>query len=368
MEMNNARRRADVRKPPTIRDVAARAGVSVMTVSRVMNGEGNVRLASRDAVDNAIIELKYTPNPAAQRLPSLKQIRIGLLYSNPSAAYLSKFLVGGLEQTSRGAVQLIVEKSGPNDHEANIARRLIASGIDGLILPPPLCDNQAVLAALSNSGTPAVAVAGRPADGISAVGIDDHRAAFDMTTHIAALGHERIGFIEGHPNQTVSARRLAGYRDALTAYGLHADDDLIVPGLFTYRSGLDGAERLLDLDEPPSAIFASNDDMAAAAVAVAHRRGLDVPGDLTVCGFDDTALATTIWPELTTIHQPITDMSRAAIDMLLDEVRRRRNGEAPRFRAVLLDFTMIRRQSDAAPRRRPVHRPQRERDGSDQNG
>ena len=358
MDRTSSRRRGGAGKVPTISDVAARAGVSVMTVSRVINGEDKVRPATRDAVDIAIAELNYAPNPAAQSLAGANQIRIGLLYSNPSAAYLSEFLVGCLDQASRGSVQLVVEKCEPDDHEADIARRLIASGIDGLILPPPLCDNQAVLAALADSGTPAVAVAtGRPAEGVSAVSIDDHRAAFDMTRHIASLGHERIGFIGGNANQTASARRLDGYRDALVVSGLPADDALIVPGLFTYRSGLDGAERLLDLDDPPSAIFASNDDMAAATVAVAHRRGLDVPGDLTVCGFDDTALATTIWPELTTIHQPITDMSRTAIDMLLDEVRRRRNGEAPRYRAVLLDFTMIRRQSDAAPRRRPTHRP-----------
>jgi LacI family transcriptional regulator len=123
--------------------------------------------------------------------------------------------------------------------------------------------------------------------------------------------------------------------------------------MFTYRSGLDAAEQLLDREDPPTAIFASNDDMAAAAVAIAHRRGLDVPGDLTVCGFDDTALATTIWPELTTIRQPIAEMSRAAVDLLVEEVRRRRSGEKDRHQQMLLDFTFVRRQSDAAPRRRP---------------
>jgi LacI family transcriptional regulator len=358
MDKRTSRRRVGATKAPTISDVAARAGVSVMTVSRVINGEDKVRPATRDAVDIAIAELNYAPNRAAQSLAGASQIRIGLLYSNPSAAYLSEFLVGGLDQASRGSVQLVVEKCEPDDHEADVARGLIASGIDGLILPPPLCDNLAVLAALAESDTPAVAVAtGRVAEGMSAVSIDDYRAAYEMTTHIATLGHQRIGFIAGNPNQIASARRLDGYREALAAVGLAVDEALIVPGLFTYRSGLDAAERLLDLPEPPSAIFASNDDMAAATVAVAHRRGLDVPGDLTVCGFDDTALATTIWPELTTIHQPITDMSRAAIDMLLEEVRRRRAGEAPRHRVVLLDFTMIRRQSDAAPRRRPAQRP-----------
>jgi LacI family transcriptional regulator len=130
------------------------------------------------------------------------------------------------------------------------------------------------------------------------------------------------------------------------------DEALITHGLYTYRSGLDAAEQLLDLDDPPTAIFASNDDMAAATVAVAHRRRLDVPGDLTVCGFDDTTLSTAIWPELTTIHQPIADMSRAAVELLVSTIRTARNTERSEPHRTL-DYTLIRRQSDAAPRRRP---------------
>ena len=254
-------------------------------------------------------------------------------------------------------MQLVVEKCEPDDHEGDVARRLLAGGMDGLILPPPLCDNARVLEAVAEAGRPVVAVAtGRQPDGLSTVSIDDHRAAFAMTRHIVGLGHRRIGFVAGNPNQTVSERRRAGYRDALATAGIAAEPALEVPGLFTYRSGLDAAERLLDQAEPPTAIFASNDDMAAAAVAVAHRHGLDVPGDLTVCGFDDTALATTIWPELTTIHQPIGDMSRAAVELLTDAVRRVRAGDEWEHRRLLLEFTLVRRQSDAAPRRRPAVR------------
>jgi LacI family transcriptional regulator len=339
---------------PTISDVAKRAGVSQMTVSRVINGEKNVRPPTRERVNAAIAALNYAPNPAARSLAGAEQIRVGLLYSNPSAAYLSEFLVGSLDQASRRNLQLVVEKCDPEDHAEEAAARLVAAGIDGVILPPPLCDSAPVIAALAEARTPAVAVAtGRVADTVSAVSIDDYHAAEAMTGHILSLGHQRIGFIIGNPNQDASARRLDGFRDALKAAGLPIDERLIAQGLFTYRSGLDAAEQLLDLDDPPSAIFASNDDMAAAAVAVAHRRGLDVPGDITVCGFDDTALATTIWPELTTIRQPIAEMSRAAVDLLIEEIRRRRGGEDDRHLRILLDFELIRRQSDAAPRRRP---------------
>ena len=348
-------RRPDQRRrgPPTIHDVALRAGVSSMTVSRVINGKQNVRSATRERVEAAVRELKYSPNPAASSLARDDLIRIGLLYGNPSAAYLSEFLVGGLDQCSRSNIQLIVEKCEPGADEETVAQRLVSSGVDGIILPPPLCDSRALIRTLARSATPAVAVAtGKPARSVSAVSIDDCRAALAMTRHLIALGHQRIGFIIGHPNQTASARRREGYGSALAEAGMTMDEHLIVQGYFTYRSGLDAAEQLLALEERPTAIFASNDDMAAATVAVAHNHGLDVPADLTVCGFDDTALATTIIPELTTIRQPITEMSRAAVRLLIGEIQRRRAGEPERHLHTLLDFELIRRQSDAAPRRR----------------
>lgn len=338
---------------PTISDVARHAGVSPMTVSRVINSEGSVRPGTQQLVKDAIAALNYVPNRAARSLAGAANLRIGLLYSNPSAAYLSEFLLGSLDQASRSDVQLVVEKCDIGDHEIQVVRHLIDGGIDGVILPPPLCDSAGVLAALEEAGTPTVVVAtGRPPDQMLSVTIDDFAAAEAMTRHALALGHTRIGFIGGNPNQTASVRRLEGYRAALEEAGLTIDESLIEEGLFTYRSGLDAAEHLLDGRDPPSAIFAANDDMAAATVAVAHRRGLDVPGDLTVCGFDDTTLATAIWPELTTIHQPIADMSRKAVELLVSTIRQGRTGLAG-DRHQVLDYTLVRRQSDAAPRRRP---------------
>jgi len=131
--------------------------------------------------------------------------------------------------------------------------------------------------------------------------------------------------------------------------GFEVPDELMVQGYFSYRSGLDAAEQLLDLENGPTAIFASNDAMAAGVVAVAHRRGLDVPGDLTVCGYDDIAIAVTIWPELTTINQPIIELSRAAADLLLKKIRARQAGKKEKSKHLLLDFKLIRRQSDGPP-------------------
>ncbi len=342
---------------PTISDVARHAGVSPMTVSRVINGEANVRPTTRETVNAAIAALDYVPNPAARRLAGGGQTRIGLLYSNPSTAYLSEFLVGSLDQASRSDVQLVVQKCELGEREVEVVRLMIERGIDGVLLPPPLCDSLDVLEVLRETQTPTVVVAtGRPPAHVLSVAVDDFAAARAMTEHVLALGHVRIGFVIGNPNQTASARRLEGYRAALSGAGIAPDDRLIAQGLFTYRSGLDAAEFLLDAPDPPTAIFASNDDMAAAVVAVAHRRRLDVPGDLTVCGYDDTTLATAIWPELTTIHQPIADMSRAAVELLVATIRNKRGGDANPSPHRLLDFKLIRRQSDAAPRRRPKAR------------
>jgi LacI family transcriptional regulator len=237
------------------------------------------------------------------------------------------------------------------DVEAEVARDLIANGIDGIILPPlwtaaPGPHRQELHA--RGGGRE------RTSDKrLCAIGIDDYRAAYEMTRHIISLGHLRIGFIAGHPNQTASARRLAGFRDAMAGAGLEVPASMMAQGMFNYRSGLDAAEALLSAEPRPTAIFASNDDMAAASVAIAHRVGLDVPGDLTVAGFDDAALATTIWPELTTVHQPISDMASAAVEILVRQVRARRAGDAVAPEQVTMDFSLIRRQSDAAPRVRP---------------
>lgn len=339
--------------PPTISDVARRAGVSMMTVSRVINSDERVRASTREAVQAVIDALNYRPNAAAQSLAGIGQFRIGLLYSNPSAAYLNEFLVGCLDEVSRAPAQLIVEKCEPGQDEGAVAARLCASGIDGVLLPPPLCDSEAVISAVSHADLPAIRVGTwQVSPAFAAVSIDGYRAALTMVEYIVGLGHHRIGFISGNPNQTASGRRRQGYRDGLEKAGIAYDPALVVPGLFTYRSGLEAAQHLLSLPEPPTAIFACNDDMAAATVAVAQRRGLAVPGDLTVCGFDDTALATTIWPDLTTIRQPIREMSRIGMEMLLDVARARRGGQQQTERKhVVLDFELVCRSSSAPPRR-----------------
>jgi LacI family transcriptional regulator len=158
-----------------------------------------------------------------------------------------------------------------------------------------------------------------------------------------------VGFIKGHPNQTASGERWLGFETALRESEFKLEPPCIEQGYFSYRSGLDAAEKLIATRPRPTAIFASNDDMAAAAVSVAHRRGLDVPRDLSVVGFDDSAIATTVWPELTTIRQPIASMAEAALDVLIRKIRKRRDGETNLSIDRLVAHELIVRQSAAAP-------------------
>ncbi|HXG81841.1 MAG TPA: LacI family DNA-binding transcriptional regulator [Sphingomicrobium sp.] len=346
--MAKASRRS--RGSATIEDVARVAGVSAMTVSRVINAKRNVRDTTREAVLKAIDELHYSPNTAARTLAAGEATHIGLLYANPSAAYLSQFLVGALEGARRAGAHLVLEacESEGASEQAETARAFLQSGLDGVILPPPLSDSMAVHAEIAAAAMPMVTVAmGLPHGDSLNVRIDDFEAAKEITTHLLRLGHSRIGFIRGHPSTTATAERHRGFAAAIAEFGLDEADAPVEQGYFTYRSGLVAAERLLAREPRPTAIFASNDDMAAATVNVAHRAGLDVPGDISVVGFDDTAPATTVWPELTTIRQPIADMAEAAIELLMADLRNGREGASER----VLQHQLVIRDSSGPPRK-----------------
>ncbi|MDX3933897.1 LacI family DNA-binding transcriptional regulator [Stenotrophomonas sp.] len=336
----------------TIDEVAALAGVSPMTVSRAIN-QGKVRDVTRERVMRAVRELGYTPNLAASSLAAAQHTRIALIYTNPSGAYLRELLVGLLRVASSAAIQLVIHYWDNFDPEAErSAARALGGRVDGVILPPPLCESQAAVTELVNAGIPVVAIAsGHLRDDLSCVRIDDFHAGKEMAEHLIQHGHRRIGFIRGRSDLSASARRYDGFATALHEAGLQVEPGLVEQGDYTYRSGLAAAEKLLSQRRPPTAIFASNDDMAAAAISVAHRRGLEVPRDLSVVGFDDTSAATTVWPELTTLHQPIAAMADAAIDILLRTIRRK--GDDTR---VLTDHVMphrlVVRDSVARPPKR----------------
>ncbi|MFS2216931.1 LacI family DNA-binding transcriptional regulator [Telluria sp. Tellsp104] len=322
---------------PTLADVARFAGVSVMSVWRTMNGESAVSERTRRKVAAALEALHYAPNEQARILAGSRTVRIGVVH-NQDSRFLSEFLLNLLDQSVVNNVNLVVTKD---------------IRVDGMIfLPSPYTENM-VTSAFRELDIPSVVVGSAFTDEhVSAVYGDDREAAYKMTSHLIRLGHHRIGFISGPRDNIVGIRRLEGYRRAISENGADVSDHLVVSGDFTYRSGLDTAQRLLDLSERPTAIFASSDNMAAAAVAVAFRRGLNVPGDLTVTGFGNTTIATSNWPELTTLGYPVADMAGLAIHALLRHVRAVREGRAPSLERSSMSLDIVRRQSDAAPRLR----------------
>ncbi|GGB36214.1 LacI family transcriptional regulator [Sphingomonas metalli] len=332
---------------PTMADVAKAAGVSMMTVSRVINGGARVSASTQQVVDRAIRQLGYAPNAEARYLASTRRMRVALLYGEAGGSWLDEVLAGSADEGRSCGSHVVAERYAPEGDGIRTAERLVAAGVNGLILAPPLHEDRDLRALIARLGVPAVALGtSEERSGLPSIGIDDAAASTMVTEHLLRLGHRRIGLIAGDPANPVDAARIAGYRQALEAAGVAADAALIAPGCASYRAGLRAAETLLDLARPPTALFACSDEAAAAAIAIAHGRGIDVPADLTVCGFGDAAIATVVWPRLTTVRQPLAEMARLAVRMLYQPPQ---EGEPHH---VTVACTLIRRQSDCVPRLR----------------
>ena len=317
-----------------------------MTVSRVVNQSPTVSDDTRKKVLAAIRELGYVPNLAAQRLAAVATIRLGLLFRSNTAPYLNSFLLGALEECATKGHELVVQDCGASaDDECAALNRLVESGVTGVVLPPPLGETGTLVSKAKKAGI-IVVVSGVSCSELPSVQIDDHEAAREMTNYLLSLGHRRIGFIEGPPEHTVSARRLRGFVQALREAGLDPKDaGLVETGRFCYRSGLAAAGRLLQRKRRPTAIFAANDDMAAAVLATAQRLSIPVPAELSVAGFDDSLSAAAMWPPLTTVQQPIRDMGRNSIRLLLQELMLGTKRGRRRPPTTLLRHTLIRRGS-----------------------
>ena len=331
-----------------IRDVAARAGVAVKTVSRVLNGHPYVSAETRARVEDAMQALEFRPSIAARILSGAKSNQVALIYDNHSPYYMFQIQTGCWEYCKQNGIRLLAQPVDVTDPRVgDQVRGLVTeTHVDGIILSSPVTDCEAVLRALDGMDIPFVRISPGTNHALtSSVFMDDAQAADDMTTHLINQGHRRIGFIKGHPNHAASDDRLFGYRRALDRAGISFEPTLVCDGEFDFDSGVRGAGALLDLPDRPTAIFASNDDMAAGVLAVAHDRGIDLPGELSVAGFDDTTLARTVWPPLTTIHQPMAELARAAAEVLIagGDISHRR-----------LPHTLIERASVAPPARKPT--------------
>ncbi len=326
----------------TVHTVAERAGVSAMTVSNVINGTGRVSARTRERVLSVIADLGYTPNLAGRYLSGAVLSRIGLIYAGVESVFIDATIAAIAVIAAQHGIHLQVQAVSASTVEAvdEAARQLVRLGAQGLLLLPPYAE---MLGAGEPLPVPAAAIATAIAlPHISTVRIDNRAASRAMTERLLVAGRRRIAVLAGPQHHSDGMARLDGFHDALAACDVLFDPQLYAEGDFTFQSGLVAAQKLLDLADRPDAIIAGNDDMAAAALWVAHQRGLSLPADLAVAGFDDTLLATRVWPPLTTVRQPIKEMAEQAIECLAQAVR---GSEPDMPRDFVLPFTLIERAS-----------------------
>ncbi len=343
----------------TIYDVAERAGVSIKSVSRVLNGRPNVTEALRRKVEEAAESLGYRPSLSARGLAGARSYIIAALVdaeltiehwrSGRGNDYLSRMELGALMECRQAGCHLLIELV---DVASDTLKRDILAMVsslrpDGLILTPPVSDCAVVLSALDSRGVAYVRLGAEtePSRG-RRVYMDDHRAAYDMTAYLARMGHRDIGFVVGSPRYAASRARREGFEAAMAQHGLQVRPEWVADGDFTFPSGLDCGLRILSADPRPTAIFASNDDMAFGVIQAARRLGLSIPGDVSVAGFDDAPGAQFSAPQLTTVRQPVAEMAEAAARMIIAHAQDSTH-EAPRVREVA--YVVIGRESTAPP-------------------
>lgn len=317
------------RQAVTIKHVAADAGVSLQTVSRVINNEPNVRPAMKDRVQASIDKLGYVPSIAAQRMSGSRSYLILALNDRDRTIadwkaregrdWVDQMLLGGmLTCAERGYRMLIELVDTHSDHvERELGAAIAALQPDGVILTPPHSENPQITGLLETRHIPFARIGSiKPGPGIAMTMGDGHNAAL-ATDHLVALGHRRIGFIAGPEEFSLSAWRMDGWESAMRAAGL-SPDRLCARGDFGYDSGRRAAELLLAASEPPTAIIASSDQMAMATLDLAREKGLAVPGDLSVVSFDNSPIVRFTQPPLTAIDQPIAATTARAVELLID--------------------------------------------------
>ena len=308
----------------TIQTVADKAKVSIKTVSRVINNETSVRDSTREKIQAVIVELGYEPSPAARALASNTAKIIGLIYDNLSSAYVMAVQTGALKACDAGSYNLVIH---PCDHTSeNLAQDLVnlvqRSRLDGLILTPPITDIEEVIKTLTEKKINFVSIApGELKLGQNTVSSNDAEMSCEVTKYLFKQGHTQIGFIAGDPDHGAASKRIDGYKKALKSAGIKFNKDLVYEGDFSFESGVEAGKALLQIENRPSAIFASNDYMAAGVLKVAHNLGLKVPEELSIVGFDDAPVSRQIWPSLTTVKQPIETMAKEATKLLIGKIK-----------------------------------------------
>ncbi|MCT2557381.1 LacI family transcriptional regulator [Tsuneonella sp. YG55] len=347
-----ARRRQAV----TIKHVAADAGVSLQTVSRVINKEPSVRPEMQERVQASIDRLGYVPSIAAQRMSGSRSYLILAINdrertiadwrARQGTDWVDQMLLGGMLKCAEHGYRMIFELVDTHDDhvERELAAAIAALQPDGIILTPPHSDNPRIVDFLGKQKIPFVRIGSHgPGPGILLT-MGDKQMAEDATRYLIERGHERIGFIAGSPEYRLSSRRVEGWRKAMDAAGL-STDGLLAEGDFSFASGEQAAALLLGRSAPPSAIIASNDQMALATLELARARGIAVPESLSLISFDNTPLVHFTQPPLTAVDQPIAETVSRAVDLI---IRAQKGDEIPAG-VTTVNGSLAERASVAAP-------------------
>jgi LacI family transcriptional regulator len=304
----------------TIKEVAERAGVSIATVSRVLNNSGAVHEKTREAIMHAAKELQYVPNISARNLSRSKTDTIGLLLPDLHGEFYSE-VIRGVDQTAQQSRHhLIVSSSHNNKYEIEAALRLMRGRVDGLIIMSPQVDAHTLHANLPRS-LPVVLlncfIEGTSYDSIN---IDNFGGAYRMVHHMLEHGHRRIAIIKGTESNYDADQRLYGYRKAMVESGFAVDELIEVAGNFTEAEGYRAAQQIIAMAPRPTAVFASNDSMAIGAMSALREAGLKVPHDIAVAGFDDIPISKYIRPPLTSVHVDIAELGAHAMQCIVNAI------------------------------------------------
>jgi LacI family transcriptional regulator len=314
----------------TINDVAKHAGVSIKTVSRVMNNEASVRQTTREKVQATVAELNYQPNLAARNLAGTKSFSIAYVYDNPNAYYIIDMQNGILSACKQQSFELLIHPCNAKadnifDEVSNMVRK---SRIAGVVLTPPFSEMPTFVKSLLDLDVKVVRIMSgdvAPDDLSPCIMINDHQAALNITQHLIDLGHKNIGFIAGGTEHKSTTERLQGYKEALTLNNINVNDNLVFEGEYSFDSGVAGAKTLMAEEVRPSAIFSCNDEIAAGALFSARLMGIDIPEQLSLAGFENSPFSRQTWPKLTTADQPNQQIAEDAANMLINQIRRKKN-------------------------------------------
>jgi LacI family transcriptional regulator len=309
-------------KRPTINDVARLARVSKKTVSRVINDSPFVKEKTRERVDAVIKEIGYTPDPLARGLASKRSFLVGLIYDNPNPQYVIDMQQGILDVIRGSGFELVVHpcnRQSP-DFLRNVRNFVERQKLAGVVMPPSVSEDDELIALLRSFDCPYVRIASVLLDEEDkSIVTHDNEGAEQAAQHLTELGHTRIAHVSGPDTFRSAHERRAGFARGLKANKLKLEKELDIKGAYTFASGLEAGRRLMGLDDPPTAIFCGNDEMAAGVCQAAREAGFEIGKDVSVMGFDDSPLASRLWPALTSVLLPIRQMGRMASTRLLGD-------------------------------------------------